>query len=164
MSKRSKIEEEVYIQQLVEESERKYDNLKNGVDISSMLLLVGSVFAGAFIATPLSIALGLAGFFLFGGGNIASKFIIEKKKTDATRQIIASSKENKQKDNENSAEKILERDKVTSEQLDMMHQFEIDEAERRDMTSLEYESSYERERREMMRYDRGFFGRHDIEK
>ena len=159
MSKRSDIEREVRIQELIEANEKKYDNLKAGADVGSILLLVGSVFTGAFIATPLSITLGVLGFCLFGSLNIASKFLIEKKKTETSREIAASAKSEKLEREKPSSEQILENDKATSEQLDLMHQFEVEEAERRerevDDTYNPYDhlDTYEGRRLEMLRYE-----------
>lgn len=163
MSKHSRNDREREMDELVEKSDAKYDNIKTATEVASMVLLAGSVATGAIIGTALSIGLGFGGFLLFGGLNIASRFFIEAKKTSARREIVKSFKEDG-KQAENSKEEILERDRVTSEQLDMMHQLEIDEYERnKDEFMIGHEESIYMDRLER-RMDKQLFGRHDIER
>ena len=165
MSRHSRSDEEMYVEELVEESDRKYDKLQSWSDVGSLTLLAGSVFAGAMVGTTLSITLGFIGFCVFGAANIGSRFIIEKKKTAARREIRAGGYNKDKQKEENKPEQILARDKQTSEQLDMMHQFEIDEYERnkQDEIYLGHEESIYMDRLER-RTDRNMFGRHDIER
>ena len=164
MSKHSRSDEEIYIDELVEESDRKYDKIKAATDVGSLVLLAGSVLAGAMIGTPLALTLGFVGFGVFGSANIASRFLFEKKKSDEARKIRASAHKEAQSEGEK-YEQILARDKQTSEELDMMHQFEVDEYERnkQDEIYLGHEESIYMDRLER-RTDRNMFGRHNIER
>lgn len=165
MAKEIKTENEKDINDLLDECEAKFDKIAAVNDLTTGVLTVASIAVMAAVATPLAIGLGIASFLTFGIGGLAGKFIIEKKRTDATRKI--SEEYNKEFEEADKFEKILEQDRVTSEQLDLMHQFEIDNYEREMRDAYNYgdefiKSSY-MERLER-RTERKMFDKYDIEK
>ena len=161
MAKEIKTENEKDINEVLDECEEKFDKIAAVNDLTTGILTVASIAVMAAVATPLAIGLGVASFLTFGIGGLVGKFVIEKKRTDATRKI--SEEYNKEFEEADKYEKILERDRVTSEQLDMMHQFEIDDRERMNSYDDDFIKSSYMERYER-RMERKMFDKYDIEK